>query len=191
MHSTLDNTIIKQSNPRKEISMISFVCFQTGRQVRPFDRFSSFFECCALGMNYGACKILIADFKCTMRTSFLPSFVSLGDQGDPTEPLIRKCCQAGCVWPSRLAVYDHLLSFIAKITLSYFKGYFLCTEFCWLIKQSNPRNEISMISFVCFGTGGQIRTFEIFFPFFQSLCIWHVLWGLQNTHSRCQVHYDD
>ena len=40
-------------------------------------------------------QILVADIKCIMRTSSLQSFVSLGDQGDPTEPLIRKCCQAG------------------------------------------------------------------------------------------------
>ena len=37
-----------------------------------------------------------------------------------------------------------------------------------LIKQSNPRNEISMISFVCFGTGGQVRTREKFFHFSES-----------------------
>ena len=40
------------------------------------------------GMYYGACKILIADVKCIMRPSFLPSLVSLGDQGDPTEQLL-------------------------------------------------------------------------------------------------------
>ena len=95
--------LIKQSNPRNEISMISFVCFGTGGQVRTFEVFSPFFQSYAFGTYYEACKILIADVKCIMRTSFLQSFVSLGDQGDPTEPLIRKCCQAGCVWPLLIA----------------------------------------------------------------------------------------
>ena len=39
-------------------------------------------------MYYGAYKILIADVKCIMRPSFLPSLVSLGDQGDPAEQLL-------------------------------------------------------------------------------------------------------
>ena len=56
----------------------------------PLRYFSTFSKVDAFGMYYEACKILIADVKCIMRTSFLQSFVSLGDQGDPTEPLIRK-----------------------------------------------------------------------------------------------------
>ena len=31
-----------------------------------------------------------------------------------------------------------------------------------IIKQSNPRNKISMIRFVCFGTRRQVRPFEVF-----------------------------
>ena len=82
--------IIKQSNPRNEISMISFVCFETGGQVSTLEVFFPFTKVCAICMYYGAYKLLIADVKCIMRTSFLQSFVSLGDQGDPTEPLIQK-----------------------------------------------------------------------------------------------------
>ena len=39
-------------------------------------------------LDYGAYKILITNVKCTMRTSFLLSFMPLGDQADPTESLI-------------------------------------------------------------------------------------------------------
>ena len=60
-----------------------------------------------------------------------------------------------------------------------------------LIKQSNPRNEILMISFVCFGNGRQVRSFGKFLHFFQIWYIWHVLWGPQNIHSRCYVHYEN
>ena len=63
-----------------------FLNWKAGQTIlgdfRPFSKVDAF------GAYYGACKILIADVKCTMRTSFLLSFVSLGDQGEPTEPLI-------------------------------------------------------------------------------------------------------
>ena len=62
----------------------------------PLRNFSPFFQSYVFGAYYKAWEILIADVKCIMRTSFLQSFVSLVDQGDPTEPLIQKCCQAGC-----------------------------------------------------------------------------------------------
>ena len=55
----------------------------------PLGNFSPFLQVDAFGTYYEACKILIADVKCTMRTSFLQSFVSLGDQGDPTEHCVK------------------------------------------------------------------------------------------------------
>ena len=51
-----------------------------------FRTFSKVYE---FGVYYEAYKILIADVKCIMRTSFLQSFVSLGDQGDPTEHCVK------------------------------------------------------------------------------------------------------
>ena len=55
----------------------------------PLKYFPPFSKVDAFDMYYEACKILIADVKCTMRTSFLQSFVSLGDQGDPTEHFVK------------------------------------------------------------------------------------------------------
>ena len=40
----------------------------------------------AFGAYFEPRKIIIADVKYTIKTSFLLSFVYLGDQGDPTEP---------------------------------------------------------------------------------------------------------
>ena len=56
----------------------------------PLWNFCPFRKVCAFGMYYKACIIIIVYIMCTMRTSFLLNFVSLGDQGVPTEPLIRK-----------------------------------------------------------------------------------------------------
>ena len=52
----------------------------------PLRNFRPFSKVCAFGMYYEACKLLIADIKCITRTSFLPSFIFLGDQGDPVGP---------------------------------------------------------------------------------------------------------
>ena len=49
----------------------------------PLRNFQTFLECYAFVVYYGACKILIADAKCIMMTSFLQIFVYLGDKGDP------------------------------------------------------------------------------------------------------------
>ena len=54
----------------------------------PLGNFRPFSKVDGFGAYYDACKILIADVKCTMRTSSLLNFMSLGDLGDPTEPLI-------------------------------------------------------------------------------------------------------
>ena len=56
----------------------------------PLGNFYTFSKFDTFGMYYGARKIFIADVMCTMKTSLLPSFVSLGNQGDPTVPIIRK-----------------------------------------------------------------------------------------------------
>ena len=54
--------------------------------------------------------MLIADVKCIMRTSFLQSFVSLGDQGDPTEPLIQKYTFKGTLFNAvALVVKEYML----------------------------------------------------------------------------------
>ena len=57
----------------------------------PLKNFHPFTKVCTIGMYYGAWKILIADVKCTMKTSFLPRFMSLGDQGDPADPSKPPC----------------------------------------------------------------------------------------------------
>ena len=51
----------------------------------PLPNSLSFWKVYAYGPYYEPHKIVIADVKCTMKTSFLHRFVSLGDQGDPAE----------------------------------------------------------------------------------------------------------
>ena len=81
--------IIKQSNPRNEISMISFCVLELEGRSGPLKYFSPFSKVYAIRVYYEAYKIIIADVKCMMRTSFLQSFVSLGNQGDPTEHCVK------------------------------------------------------------------------------------------------------